>query len=41
MTVRELIELLNTVEDQNRIVILASGAEGNGFADLTEINTAA
>ena len=34
MTVQELIDQLNTIEDKNRIVILQKDSEGNGYSPL-------
>lgn len=36
MTVRELIEKLSTV-DQDRIVVMASDAEGNSYSPLADL----
>jgi hypothetical protein len=34
MTVKELIELLKVVQDQDRIVVMQKDAEGNGYSPL-------
>jgi hypothetical protein len=39
MTVKELIELL-CKEDKDRIVVMSSDEEGNGFSELCAIETA-
>lgn len=36
MTVWELIEKLNKVEDQTRIVVISRDPEGNGFVPVSE-----
>lgn len=38
MTVKELIEMLETVENKNRIVICMKDAEGNGYTPLSDID---
>ena len=38
MTVNELIRKLESVENKDRIVVLARDEEGNGFQELRDIN---
>lgn len=41
MTVRDLIKLLEKIENQDRVVVLETDQEGNDFAELEEVATAA
>ena len=41
MTVRELIELLKQVENQDRVVIVSGDSEGNRYSPLDGISLAA
>ncbi len=38
MTVKKLIELLQSVEDQQRVVVMAADSEGNSFNLLETID---
>ncbi len=38
MTVQQLIDRLNGIEDKTRIVILQKDAEGNGFSPLADMD---
>jgi predicted RNA-binding protein with PUA domain len=37
MTVRELIEALKAIPNQDRIVVMSKDGEGNGFSPLADI----
>jgi hypothetical protein len=38
MTVKQLIERLNQVENKNRIVVMSRDPEGNGYAPLSVVD---